>query len=440
MYLILSNYGHSYINRLLQKRAVESIQFDPSSEILLKVLKAKTVYVEADALYDDLIYRGYLEVNRGMSLADVEFKYRTNPLENVQNLVFELTTECDFTCAHCRNGFVRRTTETNIERLKKVSDVFQELGVQRYDFIGGEVTRYGEAWLDLAKYISRRANRTITVYTSGWWLEKTNFEAAGKRYADDVEYLADLRQSGVTHILFSIDGCEEVHDLSRKQKGLYRRILNSFQRVKAANIQPRITAMLRGELDRKTALSFAEIASAIYEGLAACSVQEKIIRLTDDPMNHFSNFIDIGNGVALKERKNKIASIPSRYLHCKAFYRPAPSLRIMANGNLSVCPLLDAGEDFGNIHQQDILSMLNNLHRSFTYQLHARKEVKNYMQYWDTSILGEYYDHVCSVRVVLTLLARYLHQKGSCDPQTVLEANRWVASYSGHAVFGEQKL
>ena len=104
-------------------------------------------------------------------------------------------------------------------------DVFRAIGIERFDFIGGEVTRYGDGWLDLAQHCRQQGAKTVTIYTNGWWLEQTNFTAAGKTYPDVPTYLADLREHGVTHILFSLDGPEDMHDHSRGHPGLYQRVL-----------------------------------------------------------------------------------------------------------------------------------------------------------------------------------------------------------------------
>jgi len=430
--LILSNYGHRYVNELLKSNSARELIKNPANLILLQVLKEKKMMVGSDEISKDLIRLGFLEKANGRSMDEIEFKYKTNPLENVTGLVFEFTRACNFNCLHCRNGNNNDKTLPNIEKLKHIADQFCHINVKRFDFIGGEVTKYGNGWLELSHYINRKNNKTITVYTSGWWLEKTNFEAAGKTYSNDSEYLLDLKGNGVTHILFSIDGDEEMHDRTRKHKGLFQRIIHSFERVKHAGLKPRISAMIKDNLDMSTANAFADIATRMYDGMVGLSLQQKINCMTNDPSNHFSNFIDIGNGIALKSNKHKIDDIPKKLLHCKGYYRPSPNLRIMANGNLSVCPLLDAGEGFGNIKDQDILSILNNMQQSSTYQLHAKKEIGNYLQYLDRTVFGEHYDHICSIRVILTLLARYIENAGNTEPETIRKANEWVASKSGH--------
>ena len=437
MNLILTNFGHRYIKEQLSSQSTDNLKDNSRTRILLQVLKDKIVSVSLNWIHEDLINNGYLEIDSSkMDLNAINFKYKTNPIENVKRIVFEYTTKCNFNCSHCRNGYMEKTTETNIDKLKLVANTFNLLNINRYDFIGGEVSRYGNGWLDLANHINKNHNKTITIYTNGWWLENTNFEAAGKYYKNDREYLSDLKQNGITHILFSIDGHAEYHDKSRNQKGLYNKILSSFNRIKQSGIKPRITALLKDNLDIQTANAFAEIATLIYDLPENLNLNDKIDRLTQDSTNHFSNFIDIGNGAHLRKKRYKVNNIPLDLLRCKAFYRPAPSLSIMANGNLSVCPLLDAGEGYGNIHNQNITEIINNFQNNFIYKLHANNDIKNYLKYFDKNIFGEFYDHICSIRIILTLLAKYINTEGSLTQDKILKINNIVAQYSG---FGEIK-
>jgi MoaA/NifB/PqqE/SkfB family radical SAM enzyme len=432
MNLILTNYGHRFITEQLKVNSEAKLRANPRTAIMLQALTEKMIPVEDVGIYEELITSGYLEINKSLELDAINFKYKTNPLENVTKIVFEFTTQCNFSCAHCRNGSMEKTTETDIEKLKSVADAFCLLNIKRFDFIGGEVSKYGNGWLDLANHINNKKDKIVAIYTNGWWLEQTDFIAAGKFYVNDTEYLSDLSQNGVTHILFSIDGHEEYHDKSRKHQGLYNRIISSFERIKLCGIEPRISAVLFEDLDAKTLKALANIATEMYNLPQNMDVQLKLRFLSQDETNQFSHFIDIGSGVNLKKNRRKIDEILPVLLSCKAFYRPSPGLRIMANGNLSVCPLLDAGEDYGNIHEQSIIQILNNFQDSFLYKLNAGKHVRNYLQYLDTSIFGEYYDHLCSVRVILILLAKYMNEEKELNSDTLLAINRRIARYSGH--------
>jgi MoaA/NifB/PqqE/SkfB family radical SAM enzyme len=437
MNLILTNYGHKFITEQSKSCPEQDLLTNPKLATLKQVLSEKAIEMPTSGIYEELVKTGYLETNNTLDLSEIEFKYRTNPLENVTRIVFEFTTQCNFNCAHCRNGSMEKSTETDIEKLKSVSDAFIELNINRFDFIGGEVSKYGVGWLQLAKHTNRNFDKTITVFSNGWWLEKTDFEAAGKHYVNDIQYLSDLKQNGVTHILFSIDGHEDQHDKSRKHVGLYHKIISSFDRIKLSGIEPRISALLDDNLDERTIGTFLDIANRIYNFPENMEVDAKVNSLVQDPTNQFSNFIDIGSAVNLKKKKHKISEIPPHLLRCKAFYRPWPSLKIKADGSLSVCPLLDAGNGYGNIHHGNIVELINNFRQAFVYKLHADNKIVDYLKYLDTSIFGEYFDHICSIRVILTLMATYLNEEEVINSETILKINRKIAQYSGHLENGK---
>ena len=140
-------------------------------------------------------------------------------------------------CNHCYNATVPRVIERDVETLKTAANALLTIGLQRFDFIGGEVSKYGLGWLDLARHIrSHSADSIITLYTNGWWLEQQSFWAAGRTYVDVPAYLADLKAHGVSHITFSLDGLGAEHDESRHQPGLYDRVLRGLTQVREAGL------------------------------------------------------------------------------------------------------------------------------------------------------------------------------------------------------------
>jgi len=298
--IMLSNYGVRFLSETLNRIPKHAIDTNPEFSFLLNVLKERAVTGEPDAVCQKLLAEGLLEIATAINHDEIEFKYRTNPLENVNEIVFECTTQCNFNCIHCRNGQTIKTTETDIEKLKQAADVFLKLHIENYSFIGGEVSKYGNGWLNLTKHISENGGKSISLFTNGWWLEAQNFEAAGKSYKNDMEYLTDLKTHGVTHILFSIDGKPDYHDLSRKHKGLFGRIINSFERIKSCGIAPQISGLFFAQPDMETYATYGLIAEKLYHLPKTESLKTKINRLIADPKNLFSNYIDIGNGVGLK--------------------------------------------------------------------------------------------------------------------------------------------
>jgi len=176
---------------------------------------------------------------------DLARRMSRNPLEHVRKIIIECTTCCNYSCSHCYNAGVERTTEMKLEVLSSAIDTFAGLGVREFVFIGGEVTKYGDGWLDLAQNARRSSAAIVSVLSNGWFLGREDFEAAGCRYADDGAYLRDLKVHGVTHVGFSLDGRGEAHDASRGIPGFYDRIIKGFGTVLDAGLLPRVSLLVR---------------------------------------------------------------------------------------------------------------------------------------------------------------------------------------------------
>lgn len=334
----------------------------------------------------------------------VRVMYRRNPLENVRRINYEITTQCNFTCAHCRNGGVADRIDTDVEDLVEAGRVFLSLGIRRYDFIGGEVSKYGNGWLNLSNLLRDMDEESgwpeplaITLYTNGWWLERKDIQAAGNHYPTEADYLAALKANGVSHVLFSIDGPEALHDNWRKHSGLFRRILNGLPRVISAGIQPRLSVVIRPGDDINHLKPFSDAIYGAHDG--------SLSELQDDSFNHFSNLIDVGRASEMRVGQYSLAQIPATMTRCKAFFRPAPTLRIMANGEIGICPLMHGEEGYGNIHQRPVVELLNTLHEKLLYRLHASGEISRYLKDLDRDAFGNRFDHACAVRIALNRLA-----------------------------------
>jgi len=402
MNVYLSNIGHRYIS-LLKKTS----DFSPTDEHILLAQIHENILLdipESQALA--LENAGYVHQIKSQTVEQIQLRYKQNPIEHVHGIVFEMTTACNFNCMHCRIGNTPKITEPNIDALKNVADVFQKLHVKQFDFIGGEVSKYGGNWLELSKYINQNNNCIVRLFTNGWWLMQRDFEAAGKTYQNDLDYLRDLKHNGVTHLVFSIDGDEKLHDKWRKHPGLFVRISNSIEKVKHAGLEPRISTVFKdSEMSNSYLWALARLSRKIYDRPTA-SIEEAIQLLQTDQTNTFSCFIDIGHGAKLKQGRIPIAEISPYNLICKAFYRPSPNLRINANGNLSVCPLLDCGEGFGNIHQTDIIQLLNHFQDNIAYKLHSEKAITSFQKLLSPAIFGQHVEHLCAIRAVLILIAK----------------------------------
>ena len=226
MRLILSNYGHRYITQRLRTCEPDEWSSSDKDRVLAEMWADGVRPHDQVPMADELMAHGFVEAaDPAMTEETVRLRYARNPLENVQRVVFEYTTVCNLDCLHCRNGHLEAVSEKRPERLMAAVDALIPLGIRYFVFIGGEVTMYGRGWLDVVRHIAGHEGAASAVITSGWFLEQKDFKAAGRRYADDAEYLAHLRESGLDHVIFSLDGPEEMHDRWRQVPGLYRRIM-----------------------------------------------------------------------------------------------------------------------------------------------------------------------------------------------------------------------
>jgi len=450
MRIRLSNYGHRYITVRLRFQSFQG----PEVRALEWLERSLSLPYTASASEKEWLERGLIElIPDDVRDEDIALRYERNPLENIEIINFEMTTRCNLHCLHCRSGIVKRRTETDIEVLKTAAERFLDLGILRFIFIGGEVSKYGDGWLDLVQHIRQyhHANREriphpfsarleIALLTSGWWLEQTDFEAAGRMYETTTTYLQELKESGLTHILFSIDGPEELHDAWRQTPGLYRRIMRGIPQVQAAGLIPRLSLVMNTSEHERLGFDYlGEIADLLYDFPLYVDLYERITTLMADPANWVSNFIDINRGVQLREGHFHLSEIDPALLRCKAFYRPAPKLTIAASGEIAICPLMNAAEKYGNIHERDLVDVLNTLDENFVFQLHAQRKIEAYLPLMDTSIFGEYFDHVCSLRIILNLLAIGMKEHGlfpdsitQADEPLLAQINREVARSTGH--------
>lgn len=441
VHLILTNYGLRYVGELLKTDALERVASEADISLLLDLYTGLITSDRDDAVQRDLLARGLIErVADSLSRDDVDLRYRRNPLEHIDRIIFEFTTCCNFNCNHCYNATVPRVIERDVAALQAAADDLLAIGLRRFDFIGGEVSKYGLGWLDLAQHIrARSVDSIIALYTNGWWLEQQNFWAARRTYADVPAYLADLRAHGVSHIAFSLDGQGAEHDESRHHPGLYDRVLRGLAQVREAGLQPRVSLLARG-IDAYSARFIAwlaALADRVYDFPSDTPNSEKALRLFSDRTNSFSHFIDIGNGAACGESCCRLADIPDDHLYCRGYYRPAPSLTIKANGEVATCRITSAGEGYGNLHERPLIDILNHLQDAFVFRLHAERRLADYRRYIDSEIFGDSIGHLCAYRAILTLLARKLHDE-QIDPDdhaAIKQLNLDVACLTGHRVY-----
>lgn len=438
MKLILTNVGHRRALFLRRGRARGSAVPALTDEILLRIIESPSRCVPflGSSEERELVTWGFTHtVPAATPTKEIERRLLRNPLENVSAIVLEFTTRCNFRCGHCYNANVERVTETDLDALAAATDAFAEMGVRHVAFIGGEVSKYGNGWLDLAARLRCRGADVVGVMTNGWWLGARAFEAAGRRYSTTADYLTDLREHGITHVVFSIDGRAAGHDRLRNSPGLYRRIVEGFATVREAGISPRVSLVLRGGASAADeSAHIEELARRLYPDLDG-DRESWIAALLFDRTNIVGNFIDFGNGAGADTGKHwRLRDTTDSMLRCAGFYRPAPHLTIKANGEISTCRLATAGNGYGNIHHGNVVGTLNGFHERFVCRLHAECRLGEYRGCVDPEIFGERFGSICTIRAIVTMIARRMSDEGVelGDRAAVARINREVARVTGH--------
>jgi sulfatase maturation enzyme AslB (radical SAM superfamily) len=438
MKLRLSYFGWMVVRHLVDSGQLH-LGVSPRDDLLLDLWTGALAPSGQNTAEGELLAKGLIELVDDVTNPDQTLlRYRRNPFEYLTKIIFEFTTLCNFNCAHCYNTHVPRLTEMQPELLIQAADTFLQMGIRRFDFIGGEVSRYGDGWLDVTRQIRARGEDIIlSLYTNGWWLDQSHFKAAGREYADTWKYLADLTENGVSHVIFSLDGQGELHDASRCHPGLYRRIMRGLAQVRQAGLEPRVSLLIRPEwTDTQVEHFLAEPATIIYGLDPLTPAYKRALRLSMDSTNAISHFIDIGNGAKDDTLQFPILEQPQHALYCRNFYRLSPSLTIKANGELATCRLGNAGEGYGNIHEKRLVDILNHFDEAFVYQLHANRRLEEYLPLVDRALFGEAFTHLCTLRSIVTLLARKMQEQSIefSDSAGIQKINREVALLTGHLV------
>jgi len=430
----LTNYGHRFIARLLRRGEVEARLGEPEVHMCAAILARTSIEAAGNAAVEQMIERGFVvRVDDDVDDEALRLGYARNPLEHIERVVFEFTTLCNLDCQHCRNSSIEAVHEKRPERLQRVVDAVIPLGVTRFDFIGGEVTLYGRGWLELVEYLRAHGGDHASVITSGWFLGETDFLAAGVRYADDVAYLRALAGRGVTHVVFSLDGPEAAHDRSRGVPGLYGRVLAGIDKVHDAGLAPRVSVLFDPALPPATARAWlGDLGRRIYRD-GDSEPFELARRLTADESNYASNLIDVGGAIQIRRRTQRIAEIPDEVIRCKNFFRPHPTFRVKASGEVSLCPLVEGGDGYGNVHERDVVEIMNTMQDALVYRLHAERRIGVFKHLLDPELFGSRVGHVCSLRTALNMLARIMDERGiqASDLEGVRAVNREVAEKLG---------
>lgn len=385
--------------------------------VLLELLRGTVVPWSGQRELEPLVGHGLVELSdHDLGPEALALRAARTPLENLERATLEYTTECEGKCLHCRNQGQAPVTEVEPERLYPAVDTLVDLGILRFDFIGGEVLRHGFGWLEVVERIRTWPGTTVSVVTSGWFLDGRDFEAAGRSYRNALEFLQDLARSGVTHLTFSLDGPREIHDHWRRAPGLHDRVLAGFELARKAGLRPQVSLINRPFLEDPVIRTWLqEVSEALYGPELDAGPDARLTRLLGDDYNYVSNLVDVGAAMALRQGRIRIKEVEDRHLRCKNFFRPFPSLFLNATGAVTTCPLMGGQPGFGDLYRPGLVHTLNHMHESPIFRLHAEGRLGDYRRWLDPRVFGDRIDHICTLRVALTRLALAL-DGGACDP------------------------
>ncbi len=124
------------------------------TDLLLDLYTGLSAPYADSSLHHAMRDEGMIELSpESVGREEIRLRYRRNPFEHVEKVIFEFTTYCNFNCEHCYNAQVPRLTESDPRSLMEAANSLLRMGIRRFDFVGGEVSRYGNGWLDVVEHI-----------------------------------------------------------------------------------------------------------------------------------------------------------------------------------------------------------------------------------------------------------------------------------------------
>jgi hypothetical protein len=118
---------------------------------------------------------------------------------------------------------------------------------------------------------------------------------------------------------------------------------------------------------------------------------------------------------------------------CRGIYLPK-FLTIKANGEVATCPMVTAGEGFGNIHDKGLIDVLNDMHNSPLYKANVDDRIREYAAILDRNIFKEIRSY-CAAQVIVSMAINEVSRLGKnpsdCSPVEIKTINERIAKYSG---------
>lgn len=150
---------------------------------------------------------------------------------HLDTCVWEITLACCFRCAYCgSSGGKARDNELSTAECLDVARQLKELGCRRVSLIGGEVFMRPD-WAEITEGLTSRGIK-VCIITNGFHMTDA--------------ILSELSRLSIESVAVSLDGPERVHDAFR-QKGSYKRALETLSAVSSAGIPVSVISALRSD-------------------------------------------------------------------------------------------------------------------------------------------------------------------------------------------------
>jgi MoaA/NifB/PqqE/SkfB family radical SAM enzyme len=147
------------------------------------------------------------------------------------SVTFILTNRCNLRCAYC-NIPERAADEMSERDFCRAIDELADAGLARAGFSGGEALLRPDALAIIAH--AKRRGLATTLNSNAWFARDRIAEIAA---------VVDL-------LVLSVDGPEEVHDLVRRRRGSYARVVETLEAARARGLRTAtITVVSRANAD-----------------------------------------------------------------------------------------------------------------------------------------------------------------------------------------------
>lgn len=171
--------------------------------------------------------------------------------------VWEITRKCNFNCAYCGTKAGKSNpNELGLQQCLDIAEQLADIGCRRVVLIGGEVF-LKNGWETIVKRLVDTGIDT-SIITNGSLINDKSIK--------------DLKETGIKHICFSIDGTSEVHNKYR-MKGSFETAVNAIKFCKSEGFVVTVVSTLNKE-SVKTLDAFYEVLSMLKIDawqLQACS-------------------------------------------------------------------------------------------------------------------------------------------------------------------------